>query len=290
MGVSTVSLVLKETVQILRDVLQSLNMSQPTVETFKKTAAKYHSIWKFSQCLGAVDGKHARIICPAHTDTKYTSIASLTIPFYSQRRRMLLMNLRLLMLVVTTCTVTETHPAPRACFKWWETRTSTHRLTNVYHVPISACHMYLLQTRNTHCLIIYSNHIVVKILIQMMFTSTNSYTNVVKQLNVSLACFIQRAYVETTEGNRRQKIWKPHVSCKTWLLKKDEWKAIWKTLLYSRLKCFSSACATYRSKYSNSHDDQRCYQSVCLYQSNCSFVNCFIKSTFKVCSTDCSFK
>lgn len=76
MGDCTVSLILNENVQILKNVLQSLNMPQPTVEKFKKTAAKYHNIWNFSQCLGAIDGKHVRIICPAHADTKYFNCKS----------------------------------------------------------------------------------------------------------------------------------------------------------------------------------------------------------------------
>jgi len=73
------------------------------------------------------------------------------------------------MLVFTACKVTETRSAPCAYFKWWEKRISTCHLTNVCHVPLSAGHTYLLQTRNTHCLIIYSNHIVVKILIHDIY-------------------------------------------------------------------------------------------------------------------------
>ena len=76
MGDSTVSLVLKETAQILRDILQSLNMPQPTVVQFKKTAAKYHSNWNFPQCLGAIDGNHVCIICLAHAGTKYFNYKS----------------------------------------------------------------------------------------------------------------------------------------------------------------------------------------------------------------------
>jgi len=44
-------------------------MPQPTVEKVEKIAGKYHSIWNFPQCLGAIDGKYVRIICPSHADT-----------------------------------------------------------------------------------------------------------------------------------------------------------------------------------------------------------------------------
>jgi hypothetical protein len=51
-------------------------MTEKTVGKFKITAAKYHRIWNFSQCIGAIDGKHVRIICPAHADTKYFNCKS----------------------------------------------------------------------------------------------------------------------------------------------------------------------------------------------------------------------
>jgi hypothetical protein len=46
-------------------------MPPPTAEKFKKIAEEYQSIWNFPQCLGAIDRKHVRIICPAHSGTKY---------------------------------------------------------------------------------------------------------------------------------------------------------------------------------------------------------------------------
>jgi hypothetical protein len=69
MGDSTVGLIVKETVKILWDVLQPMQMPPPTAEKFKKIAQEYQSIWNFPQCLGAIDGKHVRIICPAHSGT-----------------------------------------------------------------------------------------------------------------------------------------------------------------------------------------------------------------------------
>jgi hypothetical protein len=51
-------------------------MPPPTAEKFKKIAEEYHSIWNFPQCLGAIDGKHVRIICPAHSGTMYFNYKS----------------------------------------------------------------------------------------------------------------------------------------------------------------------------------------------------------------------
>jgi hypothetical protein len=76
MGNSTVGLIVKETVKILWDVLQPLHMPQPTADKFKKIAEEYQSIWNFPQCLGAIDGKHVRIICPAHSGTMYFNYKS----------------------------------------------------------------------------------------------------------------------------------------------------------------------------------------------------------------------
>jgi hypothetical protein len=51
-------------------------MPPPTIKKLKKTAQEYHSIWNFPQCLGATDGKHVRIICPAHSGTMYLNYKS----------------------------------------------------------------------------------------------------------------------------------------------------------------------------------------------------------------------
>jgi hypothetical protein len=74
--VTTVGLLVKETVQILWDVLQPLHMPLPTADKFKKLAEEYQSFWNFPQCLGAIDGKHVRIICPAHSGIMYFSYKS----------------------------------------------------------------------------------------------------------------------------------------------------------------------------------------------------------------------
>jgi hypothetical protein len=71
MGDFTVGLIVKETVHILWHVLQPLHMPPPTVLKFKKIADQYDSIWNVPQCLGAIDIKNVRIICPTHSGTLY---------------------------------------------------------------------------------------------------------------------------------------------------------------------------------------------------------------------------
>jgi hypothetical protein len=76
MSYSTVGLIVKGTLQILWDILQPLHMPPLTVEKFEKIAEECDSIGNFPQCLGAIDGKHLRIICPAHSGTMYFSYRS----------------------------------------------------------------------------------------------------------------------------------------------------------------------------------------------------------------------
>ncbi|KAJ4440840.1 hypothetical protein ANN_10687 [Periplaneta americana] len=71
MGSSTVGLIVKETVEILWKILQPLHMPVPTSDTFRKIAEEYFNVWNFPNCLGAIDGKHIRINCPAHSGTMY---------------------------------------------------------------------------------------------------------------------------------------------------------------------------------------------------------------------------
>jgi hypothetical protein len=90
-------------------------MPPPTAEKFKKIADEYQSIWNFPQRLGAIDGKHVRIICQAHSGTMYYNYKS----HYSivlQGVADAFINLRLLMLV-TASKVTEARCAHRVCFK-----------------------------------------------------------------------------------------------------------------------------------------------------------------------------
>lgn len=71
MGVSTISKIVKETVKAIWTILQPIHMKIPTEQDFKKIAKDYYNIWNFSNCVGAMDGKHIRIICPSHSGTMF---------------------------------------------------------------------------------------------------------------------------------------------------------------------------------------------------------------------------
>lgn len=79
MGVSTVAAIVKKTVEFLWEVLQPKHMPVPNEETFLNIAKDHHNIWKFPNCIGVIDGKHVRIVCPAHSGTMYYNYKS----FYS---------------------------------------------------------------------------------------------------------------------------------------------------------------------------------------------------------------
>lgn len=46
-------------------------MKPPTSESFKEIARDFFQKWDFPNCIGALDGKHIRIKCPAHSGTMF---------------------------------------------------------------------------------------------------------------------------------------------------------------------------------------------------------------------------
>lgn len=53
--------------QAIWDVLHPIHMPVPTLEHFLDIAEEFQLIWDFPHCLGAVDGRHMRIKCPANS-------------------------------------------------------------------------------------------------------------------------------------------------------------------------------------------------------------------------------
>lgn len=71
MGTSTARLIVKKVCQALWLVLQSECIPQPKKETWKASAKGFESIANFPHCIGAVDGKHIRLVCPADSGSMF---------------------------------------------------------------------------------------------------------------------------------------------------------------------------------------------------------------------------
>ncbi|CAH2009311.1 unnamed protein product [Acanthoscelides obtectus] len=64
MGLSTIKDIIEETTNVLWDELHPVHMPIPTKEAFRAIANDFNNIWNFPNVLGAIDGKHVRILCP----------------------------------------------------------------------------------------------------------------------------------------------------------------------------------------------------------------------------------
>ena len=71
-GHSTVTSILKEVPQKIFEVLGPLSLQLPqNEERWKGLARDFWEIWNFPLCLGAIDGKHCVITCPANSGSSY---------------------------------------------------------------------------------------------------------------------------------------------------------------------------------------------------------------------------
>lgn len=64
-------MIIKETLLVLWTKLQPSEMPVPTKEIWLNTAERFYNTANFSNCLGAVDGKHIRLISPQHSGTDF---------------------------------------------------------------------------------------------------------------------------------------------------------------------------------------------------------------------------
>lgn len=60
-GESTVRRIIKETTEVIWDVLKEIYMPVITREKFRHIADRFELLWNLPNCLGALDGKHIRI-------------------------------------------------------------------------------------------------------------------------------------------------------------------------------------------------------------------------------------
>lgn len=65
------SKIVLEVIKSIWEILQPLHMKIPEEDDFKKIADDFYNIWNFPNCIGAIDGKHIRLNCPAHSGTMY---------------------------------------------------------------------------------------------------------------------------------------------------------------------------------------------------------------------------
>lgn len=76
LGITTVSKIVKQMLPVLWHVLQPLHMKPPTTEDFKEIADQFYKRWGFPNCLGSIDGKHIRIVCPRWSGSMFYNYKS----------------------------------------------------------------------------------------------------------------------------------------------------------------------------------------------------------------------
>ncbi|CAN2391356.1 nuclease activity, partial [Pristimantis euphronides] len=68
---STISTIVRCTCTAIWQKLQPISMPSPTEETWLRVAAGFQDVANFPNCVGAVDGKHIRVIQPPHSSSKF---------------------------------------------------------------------------------------------------------------------------------------------------------------------------------------------------------------------------
>lgn len=71
MGVSTIAKIVKETCEVIWEVLQPSEMPVPSVQDWLDIAERFYTKTQFPNLVGAVDGKHVRLECPKSSGTQY---------------------------------------------------------------------------------------------------------------------------------------------------------------------------------------------------------------------------
>ena len=70
-GKATVSKIVRETCDAIYEVLRSKYLRTPTTADWVSIAEDFEQMWNLPNVIGALDGKHIRITCPADTGTQY---------------------------------------------------------------------------------------------------------------------------------------------------------------------------------------------------------------------------
>jgi len=67
----TIPGIVQEKCEVIWNVLQPFEMSEPNKETWLKKSAELYKFTSFLNCVGNVDGKHIRMQCPPNTGSDY---------------------------------------------------------------------------------------------------------------------------------------------------------------------------------------------------------------------------
>lgn len=70
-GASTVGKIVSETVVALWEILAPIHMAVPTKEDFQQISEDFKNNWNFPHCIGSIDGKHIRIVCPKNSGSMF---------------------------------------------------------------------------------------------------------------------------------------------------------------------------------------------------------------------------
>lgn len=71
LGRSTISKIIKETCEVIWNILQPAEMPEPSREHWRDIADKFFTKTQFPNCVGAVDGKHIRYVNPKNSGSIY---------------------------------------------------------------------------------------------------------------------------------------------------------------------------------------------------------------------------
>lgn len=71
LGATTVREIIQETCEVIWRLLSPVYVSVPTESQYRDIAKDFFDMWNIPNCVGAIDGKHVAIKCPAKSSSMY---------------------------------------------------------------------------------------------------------------------------------------------------------------------------------------------------------------------------
>lgn len=66
-----ISVIIRQTLDSIKRKFLEEAIPTPTVATLEENAKRYFQRWNYPNCVGAIDGKHVRIVCPSNTGSAH---------------------------------------------------------------------------------------------------------------------------------------------------------------------------------------------------------------------------